>query len=119
MKQRSIINMKNILKLFTLSLMFVFGISSAYAITNPVLVGSVVVPISDAQQIFVSGNYAYTTVNSDILQIFDISNPSAPIALGSYDALAPGMALDVAVSGNYAYVADNAGGLRVVDVSNL
>jgi hypothetical protein len=49
------------------------------------------------------------------LEIWDISNPSFPTIVGSWDT--PGQANGVTVSGSYAYVADADSGLRVIDVS--
>ncbi|MFV2055650.1 MAG: Ig-like domain-containing protein [Thiohalomonadales bacterium] len=53
---------------------------------------------------------------SSSLLIINISVPSAPTLVGSYDAL-PGIARDVLIDGKYAYVASGYGGLRVIDVS--
>jgi len=49
------------------------------------------------------------------LEIWDVSNPSAPVKLGSCET--PGYAQDVYVSGSYAYVADKTA-LQVIDVSS-
>ncbi|MCL4554068.1 MAG: cell wall-binding repeat-containing protein [Actinobacteria bacterium] len=46
------------------------------------------------------------------LQIIDVSNPVAPVLLGSLDT--PGDAREVAISGTTAYVADAAAGLQVI-----
>ena len=50
------------------------------------------------------------------LQIVNISSPSSPALIGTYNTL--GYAQDVTVSGNYAYVADNTAGLQIIDISN-
>jgi hypothetical protein len=50
------------------------------------------------------------------LRVIDISNPTNPVEIGSYDT--PGEAFGVYVSGNFAYVADRDSGLRVIDISN-
>ena len=47
--------------------------------------------------------------------MIDVTNPAAPVEVGS---CAAGAALDVAVAGNTAYVADVNYGLRVIDVAN-
>ncbi|MGB3404081.1 MAG: leucine-rich repeat domain-containing protein [Microcoleaceae cyanobacterium] len=60
-------------------------------------------------------DYAYVT-NSDILEIFDVSNPQNPILAGYYDS--SDYLLDVSVVGNYAYISDDYGGLEIIDVSN-
>jgi hypothetical protein len=79
----------------------------------------------------VQGKYAYLesstgTASTNLLQIYDISNPSAPAFVGSVQI--PLYSLGLWVSGNYAYVisfvdgssvsASYAGTLDVVDVSN-
>jgi hypothetical protein len=63
----------------------------------------------------VVGNRAYiATVGSGGLVIVDVSNPAAPVTLGS---LATGAeAKSVRVASNFAYVAD--GALEVIDISN-
>uniref|UniRef100_A0A7V6CMS6 LVIVD repeat protein n=1 Tax=candidate division WOR-3 bacterium TaxID=2052148 RepID=A0A7V6CMS6_UNCW3 len=69
-----------------------------------------------AQDVAVSGNYAYVADWEAGLRIIDISNPRSPVEVGYYDT--PGAAYGVAVSGNYAYVADAGAGLRIIDISN-
>ncbi len=69
-----------------------------------------------AQNVYVAGNYAYVADYASGLQIVDLTNPKAPVIVGSYDT--PGVANDVFVSGNYAYVADDGSGLQIIDVSN-
>ena len=55
-------------------------------------------------------------VISGPLDIFDVSNPAAPVRLGGAAVAGPGNG--IAVSGNFAYVAGRDSGLRVFDVSN-
>ena len=50
------------------------------------------------------------------LKIWDISDATKPIELGSIDT--PGYACAVHVAGKKAYVADGDGGLRIIDISN-
>jgi hypothetical protein len=50
------------------------------------------------------------------LRIFDVSNPTSPVLLGTYDT--PGFAEGVGISGTVAYVADDLTGLLIIDVSN-
>lgn len=69
-----------------------------------------------ANNVDVSGNYAYVAAGSAGLQVVDVSDRSAPHIVGALDT--PGSALDVRVVGQRAYVADGSSGLRVVDVSN-
>jgi putative ubiquitin-RnfH superfamily antitoxin RatB of RatAB toxin-antitoxin module len=75
-----------------------------------------------AWDIVIVGNYAYIG-DDDGLEIVDVSNPSSPTLIGTYDT-----DLDitgVAVSGNYAYVTNNfyfndvnRGYLDIVDITN-
>ncbi|OPY19437.1 MAG: LVIVD repeat protein [Methanomethylovorans sp. PtaU1.Bin093] len=76
----------------------------------PKLVGSY--DTQGADNIAVSGNYAYIAVG-DGLVILDISNPSGPAFAGKYNI---GSALDVAVAGNYAYIAGWVTGLSTLNV---
>lgn len=83
---------------------------------GPLLIGSYDTPGS-ANDVYVSGDYAYVADWDSGLQIIDISNPASPVPVGSYDT--PGSALDVYVLGNYAYVADGwNSGLLIIDVSD-
>jgi hypothetical protein len=50
------------------------------------------------------------------IQIYDVSNPSAPVKLASYKT--PGRAFRFNLQGSLAYVADGPGGLQVIDLSN-
>jgi hypothetical protein len=50
------------------------------------------------------------------LRVIDVSNPAAPVEVGSIDT--PDLACDVSVVGGLTYVADGTSGLRVVDVSD-
>jgi hypothetical protein len=61
----------------------------------------------------VSGSYAYV-VNPEPagLRVVDVSTPSAPVEVGSFDT--PGSASGVAVSGPYVYLADLRAGLWVM-----
>ncbi|MCH8333524.1 hypothetical protein IIC65_06275 [Candidatus Sumerlaeota bacterium] len=65
-----------------------------------------------ARDVAVSGSLAYVTDELSGLQIIDVSDPSAPVLVGSYDT--PGIALRVAVSGSLAFVADYKGGLQIL-----
>ena len=61
----------------------------------------------------VVGNLAYVADGYSGLQIIDISTPSAPVLVGTYQTTAHG----VAVVGNLAYVAGGFYGLQIIDVS--
>lgn len=69
-----------------------------------------------ANNVDVSGNYAYVAAGSAGLQVVDVSNHSSPRIVASLDT--PGNANDVKVVGPRAYVADGSAGLQVIDISN-
>ena len=69
---------------------------------------------SQAEGVYVSGNYAYVADDESGLRIIDISNPSLPNEVGYYDT--PGYAWGVYVSGNYVYVADNGYGFLILEM---
>ena len=62
-----------------------------------------------AENVTVSGTYAYVADGFYGMQIVDIANTSAP-RIGAVDT--PGDATGVAVSGTHAYVADGAADYR-------
>jgi len=89
---------------------------------NPTKVGSNYFALSVS--VYVSDNYAYVITQNNGLKIVDISSPSFPRIIGSYENF-NGYGSDVFVSGNYAYVvvsssgsADDKEGLYILDVSN-
>ncbi|MGR3310440.1 MAG: SBBP repeat-containing protein, partial [Candidatus Brocadiales bacterium] len=65
--------------------------------------------------IYVADNIAYVANGGTGLEIVDISVPTNPTLLGSFDT--PVWARNVHVSGNIAYVTDGIGGLQIIDVS--
>ncbi|MET0650002.1 MAG: Ig-like domain-containing protein [Pyrinomonadaceae bacterium] len=69
-----------------------------------------------ANNVDVSGDFAYVAAGSAGLQVIDVSDRRAPRIVGSLDT--PGNANDVKVVGRRAYVADGSAGLRIIDVSN-
>lgn len=69
-----------------------------------------------ANNVEVSGNYAYIAAGSTGLQVVDVSNKTTPKVVASLDT--PGNGNDVAVVGNYVYLADGAAGLRIIDIAN-
>jgi hypothetical protein len=68
------------------------------------------------EKMCVSDGYLFVAAHSYGLRIFSITNPAAPVLVGSLDGLVDAFAVDV--NGGMAYVADGAGGLKVVDVSD-
>ncbi len=69
-----------------------------------------------AENVAVSGNYAYVADFFAGLVVIDVSNPTNCVRVGGLPTL--GWSSGVAVAGNYAYVADGFAYLQVIDVSN-
>ena len=69
-----------------------------------------------AQDVAVTGDYAYVADNRNGLVIVDITDKSKPQRVGHYDT--GDYAKDVTVVGDYAYVADSRNGLIIVDITN-
>ena len=67
-----------------------------------------------------SGSYAYVaSIYTDSLTVIDISNPAAPVQVGTVSTADLEGAASVAVSGGYAYVAGSyANSLTIIDISN-
>jgi hypothetical protein len=94
---------------------------SSISIINSPLKGSYETP-DWAQDVAISGNYAYVAAYKSGLQIIDITNPANPTFKGSYKR--SDWAMGVAVFGNYAYVVSsnhnnyNLGFLRIIDITD-
>ena len=82
---------------------------------TPVPLSFVAIP-GFANNVDVSGDFAYVAAGATGLQVVSVGNRSAPVIVASLDT--PGNANDVVVVGNLAYVADGSAGLRIIDVSN-
>jgi hypothetical protein len=81
------------------------------------------VPVRDAQKVFVARTYAYVAGASEGLVIVDVEKPEAMRLLRRFDAGGRiSDARDVAVATTnaslFAYVADGAGGLKVVQLTS-
>jgi len=63
-----------------------------------------------------SSDIAYLAQGEGGLGIYNLSNPSQPLPIGTYNT--DGSAQDVQVRGNYAYIADKFSGLKIIDISN-
>ena len=91
-------------------------------VSVPVTVDSVPRPLSFvaipgfANNVDVSGDFAYVAAGSTGLQVVDVSDRSTPVVIGSVDT--PGNANDVRVVDSTAFIADGSSGLQVVDVSD-
>ncbi len=81
-------------------------------------VGGVYNLYGDAVGVAVSGNYAYVPVETQGVDVINISNPATPSWVSNYEPPGSDSALHVAVSGNYAYVAYAYAGLLVLNISN-
>lgn len=83
---------------------------------QPVLVGQTSILPYPPNDLTVAGSFVYVADGwQGGLVIFDVSDPAAPLEVGSYDT--PSDAHGVSVVGQYAYVADWDSGLRIIDVS--
>lgn len=69
-----------------------------------------------ANNVAVSGNFAYVAAGAAGLQIVDVTDRRAPRLVASLDT--PGNANDVQVVGNRAYVADGSAGLQIIDITD-
>jgi hypothetical protein len=75
---------------------------------KPSIIGSISSTlIGNVIDVFVDGDYAYVTNQNDGLKIVNITDPSNPHIIGTYDTA--GTAQSVFVSGEYAFIADGAG----------
>lgn len=88
----------------------------AQVVVPPELVGLANTP-SDAFDVVLVERYALVVDYESGLQIIDVTEPSDPHIVGSYDT--PGLATHIAIAGQTAFVADHrAGGLQIIDVTN-
>lgn len=72
-------------------------------------------PDGYVNNVYTAEDYAYVVTNwFPGLHVLDVSDPTVPMRVGSYDAL--GGAYDVFVQGSYAYVAYGAAGMRALDI---
>jgi hypothetical protein len=86
--------------------------------SSPVELGALVRPGYPSRVAF-DGRRAYLANGHNGLTVVDLSNPAAPLEMGTCDPPeAAAEAVDVALAPGYALVADASGGLRVVNVAN-
>ncbi|MGR9107646.1 MAG: Ig-like domain-containing protein [Gammaproteobacteria bacterium] len=69
-----------------------------------------------ANNVDVSGGFAYVAAGTEGLQVVDVSSRSAPSIVAARST--PGNANDVKIMGHTAYVADGAAGLQVLDITD-
>ena len=87
--------------------------AQAERLDDPIELGSI--ETDSAFGVSVVGGLAYVADGSSGLRVIDVSNPAAPVEVGSIDT--PDFAYGVSVVGGLAYVADGSS-VRVIDVSN-
>jgi len=107
-------------------IMGLFGCFSALlllsGLTSPAEANTISFPLSFvsipgfANDVAVSGNFAYIAAGGSGLQVVNVSDRSHPVIVASIPL--PGNANDVVISGNLAYIAGGAAGLHVVDIAN-
>jgi cysteine-rich repeat protein len=95
------------------------GVSAQVDVTvttfSPVARSGVAIP-GYANNVDVSGDYAYVAAGAAGLQVVDVSDRANPHVVAGIDSA--GTSIDVRVVGALAYVADGASGLLVFDVTN-
>jgi hypothetical protein len=86
--------------------------------THPVLEGSILTQITGLRRVSSSGNLVCATMSGSIYAVMmvDISNPAAPVEVGSFGPRA--LLTRTVISGTTAYLADRNTGLRTVDLTN-
>lgn len=84
--------------------------------TNPVPVGYFSTDTNNwPSDVAISGKYAYLAGSTPAFQVFDITNPTNLVAVGSYDFNGP--AYRVKAAGDYAYVANGTLGLEILCIN--
>ena len=82
---------------------------------QPVALSAISIP-GYANNVDVSGDYAYIAAGAAGLQVVDVADRSNPSVVAALDT--DGTAIDVRVVGNYAYLADGAAGLKIIDITD-
>jgi hypothetical protein len=82
---------------------------------QPLALSQITIP-GYANNVDVSGGYAYVAAGATGLQVVNVSNPAVPVIVAARDTA--GNANDVRVVGNFAYVADGTNGLVIVNISD-
>ncbi|MBT8468596.1 MAG: hypothetical protein KJN97_07585, partial [Deltaproteobacteria bacterium] len=89
----------------------------------PEIVEGAVVPLAEANRVFVSRTYAYVAAGSEGLVIVDVEQPEDPRVYLKYDADgrlndAKDVALATTNASLFAYVADGVNGLKVIQLTS-
>ncbi len=82
----------------------------------PDSLAKLVFPGDSPKAVAVSGDYAFVAAAGAGILIVDVSDPSNPSHIDTYDT--PGSAEGITISGDFAFVADGASGLLILDVSS-
>ena len=106
--------MRTTLSTFLESLIITLGIYLAANSQGLDVIGSCPTP-DKAWAIHVDGTYAYVACDSSGLEVIDVTDPTTPTIVASYDT--PGRAIDLFVAGQYAYIADYSS-LQIINISN-
>ncbi|MCF6212304.1 MAG: Ig-like domain-containing protein, partial [Gammaproteobacteria bacterium] len=69
-----------------------------------------------ANNVDVSGDYAFVAAGAAGLQVVDVADREAPVVVAALDT--DGTAIDIRVVGNLAYIADGDSGLKIIDVTD-
>lgn len=72
---------------------------------------------ADANEVYVSGNYAYVANDGTELEVIDVSNTSSPSNAGSLDLSGGDNAETITGFGDYVFVGRSNGDVAIVDVS--
>jgi hypothetical protein len=92
-----------------------FSETRSMSVTPTSALGSVAIN-GFGNDVEVAGNYAFVAAGAAGLEVFDVSNPVAPVRVAGLDT--PGLASSLETAGGIVYLADGSGGLRIIDVSN-
>jgi hypothetical protein len=80
---------------------------------TPAALSAIAIP-GYANDVEVSGEYAYIAAGSQGLQVVDISDPEAPAVVAGLDT--GGTAIDLKLRDGYAYLVDGAQGVKIIDI---
>lgn len=70
----------------------------------------------ESDGVYVSGNFAYITIRSGGIEVYNITDPRNPNYIASCNV--PGQAMEIDVSGDYAFVAAGSAGLQIINITN-
>jgi uncharacterized lipoprotein YbaY len=91
------------------------GINVTVRQFQPVALSAVNIP-GYANNVDVSGDYAYVAAGAEGLQVVDVSDRSNPLVVAALDT--DGTAIDIKVVGTMAYIADGEAGLKIIDITD-